>query len=66
MTGCGAPGRVGPVHGALGPVEAQLDQQPGRVDAVAGLEVRELSIHGVDQEADDEASVPGFLGDDVG
>lgn len=32
---------------------------------MTGPEVGELALHGVDEEADDEASVLGFLGDDA-
>ena len=54
------------VDGGLGLVEAELDEESGGVDAVAGLEVGELALHGGDEELDDEPAVLGFLGDDVG
>ena len=57
---------VGAVNGGLGLVEAELDEESGGVDAVAGLEVGELALHGGDEELDDEPAVLGFLGDDVG
>ena len=73
VDGVGTLGRGGTVvrqahhgRGGLGRLEAEFDQKPGGVEAVAGLEVRELAVHGGGQEADDEAAVLGFLGDDVG
>ena len=73
VDGVCAPGRGGAVvrqahhgRGGLGRREAEFDQEPGGVEAVAGLEVRELAVHGGGQEADDEPAVLGFLGDDVG
>ena len=73
IDGVSTGGRVGAVvrqahqgRGGLGRLEAEFDEEPGGVEAVAGLEVRELAVHGGGQEADDEATVLGFLGDDVG
>ena len=57
---------VGTVNDSLGLVEAEFDEESGGVDAVAGLEVGELALHGGDEELDDEPAVLGFLGDDVG
>ena len=57
---------VGAVDDSLGLVEAEFDEESGGVDAVAGLEVGELALHGGDEELDDESAVLGFLGDDVG
>ena len=45
---------------------AEFDEESCGVYAVAGLEVRELALHGGDEELDDEPAVLGFLGDDVG
>ena len=59
-------GTLGAVDDGLGLVEAELDEESGGVDAVAGLEVGELALHGGEEEADDEPAVLGFLGDDVG
>ena len=59
-------GGVGAVDGSLGLVVAEFDEESGGVDAVAGLEVGELALHGGDEELDDEPAVLGFLGDDVG
>ena len=42
---------VGAVNGGLGLVEAEFDEESGGVDAVAGLEVGEIAVHGVDEEA---------------
>ena len=63
--GC-ALGGVGAVDSGLGLVVAEFDEEAGGVDAVAGLEVGELALHGGDEELDDEPAVLGFLGDDVG
>ena len=57
---------VGTVNDSLGLIEAEFDEESGGVDAVAGLEVGELALHGGDEELDDEPAVLGFLGDDVG
>ena len=57
---------AGVVDDSLGLVEAELDEESCGVDAVAGLEVGELALHGGDEELDDESAVLGFLGDDVG
>ena len=51
---------------AWGLVVAEFDEGSSGVDAVAGLEVGELALHGGDEELDDEPAVLGFLGDDVG
>ena len=59
-------GGVGAVDGSLGLVVAEFDEEACGVDAVAGLEVGELALHGGDEELDDEPAVLGFLGDDVG
>ena len=59
-------GGVGAVDGSLGLVVAEFDEESCGVDAVAGLEVGELALHGGDEELDDEPAVLGFLGDDVG
>ena len=66
VDGARALGRDGAVDAGLGRREAEFDQEAGGVKAVAGLEVRELAVHGGGQEADDEPAVLGFLGDDVG
>ena len=58
--------RAGVVDDSLSLVEAEFDEESGGVDAVAGLEVGELALHGGDEELDDEPAVLGFLGDDVG
>ena len=57
---------VGTVDDSLGLVVAEFDEESCGVDAVAGLEVGELALHGGDEELDDEPAVLGFLGDDVG
>ena len=57
---------VGAVDGGLGLVVAEFDEEFGGVDAVAGLEVGEIAVHGGEEEADDESAVLGFLCDDVG
>ena len=57
---------AGVVDDSLSLVEAEFDEESGGVDAVAGLEVGELALHGGDEELDDEPAVLGFLGDDVG
>ena len=56
---------VGTVNDSLGLIEAEFDEESGGVDAVAGLEVGELALHGGDEELDDEPAVLGFLSDDV-
>ncbi len=58
--------RAGEVNDGLRVVEAEFDEESSGVDAMAGLEVREIAVHGGDEEADDETAVLGFLGDDVG
>ena len=47
-------------------LEAEFDEEPGGVEAMARLGVGEFAVHGGDEEADDEPAVLGFLGDDVG
>ena len=47
-------------------VHAELEQLSGGVEPVAWLGVFELSLHGVDEEPDDESSAVGLLADDVG
>ena len=64
--GGSALGGAGVVDDSLGLIEAELDEESSGVDAVAGLEVGELALHGGDEELDDESAVLGFLGDDVG
>ena len=64
--GFGVARLVGLVEDRLGGLEAEFDEEPGGVEAVAGLGVGEIAVHGGDEEADDEAAVVGFLGDDVG
>ena len=59
-------GVAGAVDDSLGLVVAEFDEETGGVDAMAGLEVREVAVHGGDEELDDEPAVLGFLGDDVG
>ena len=47
-------------------VEAALEEFFGSGEAVAGLEVGEFTLHGVDEEADGGAAIVGFLADDLG
>ena len=47
-------------------LEAEFDEEPGGVEAMARLGVGEFAVHGGDEEADDEAAVLGFRGNDVG
>ena len=51
---------------ALGAFEADGEQLPRGVEPVVGLGAVEVALHGVDEEADDEFAVAGFLSDDVG
>ena len=48
---------VGLVEDSLGGLEAEFDEEPGGVEAVAGLGVGEIAVHGGDEEADDEPAV---------
>ena len=41
---------VGAVDDSLGLVEAEFDEESSGVDAVAGLEVGEIALHGGDEE----------------
>ena len=50
----------------LGLVEAEVEELTGGVETVAGLGVFELALHDVDEEADYDAAVFGFLADDFG
>ena len=54
------------VDEGLGLVEAEVEELAGGVETVAGLGVFELALHDVDEEADYDAAVFGFLADDVG
>ena len=54
------------VDEGLGGVEAEVEELTGGVELVAGLGVFEVALHDVDEEADYEAAVFGFLADDVG
>ena len=47
-------------------VEAEAEEFLGGGEAVAGFEVRELALHGVDEEADGGAAVVGFVVNDFG
>ena len=47
-------------------VEAALEEFFGGGKAMAGFEVGELALHGVDEEADGDAAIVGFLTDDLG
>ena len=47
-------------------VEAALEEFLGGGETMAGFEVGELALHGVDEEADGGAAVVGFLADDLG
>ena len=64
--GCGEAPRGGVVEEGLGGLEAEFDEEPGGVEAVAGLGVGEFAVHGGDEEADDETAVLSFLSDDAG
>ena len=46
-------------------LEAEFDQEPGGIEAMARLGVGKFAVHGGDEETDDETAVLGFLGDDV-
>ena len=50
----------------MGGFESEFDEEAGGVEAMAGLGVGDIAVHGGDEEADDETAVLGFLGDDVG
>ena len=58
------PGVVALILGVV--VEAEAEEFFGGGEAVAGFEVGELALHGVDEEADGSAAVVGFLADDLG
>ena len=47
-------------------IEAEVEELPGGVEAVAGFGVIDLALHDVDEEADYEPAVVGLLADDVG
>ena len=47
-------------------IEAEVEELPRGVEAVAGLGVIDLALHDVDEETDYEPAVVGFLADDVG
>ena len=62
---CGEAPRGAAVEDGLSWLEAEFDEEPGGVEAVAGLGVGEFAVHGGDEEADDETAVLSFLSDDV-
>ena len=65
-TGCWGAPRSGVVEEGLGGLEAEFDEEPGGVEAMAGLGIGEFAVHGGDEEADDETAVLSFLSDDAG
>ena len=58
------PGVLALIFGIV--VEAEMEEFFGGGEAVAGFEVGELALHGVDEEADGGTAVVGFLADDLG
>ena len=60
-------GRLGGgLDDALCAIEAEVEELPCGVEAVAGFGVIDLALHDVDEEADYEPAVVGLLADDVG
>ena len=46
--------------------EAEVEELPGGVEAVAGFGIGDVALHDVDEETDYKAAVAGLLADDVG
>ena len=50
----------------MGAIEAEVEELPGGVEAVARFGVIDLALHDIDEEPDYKAAVVGLLADDVG
>ena len=47
-------------------MEAEVEELPGGVEAVAGFGIVDVALHDVDEEADYVPAIVGLLADDVG
>ena len=47
-------------------IEAEVEELPSGVEAVAGFGIIDLALHDFDEETDYKSAVVGLLADDVG